>query len=125
MAIGVPIAWTLELQNRWASIASLVNAFSPLALASAGVVVASGVFASWIHLEHLSALWQTTYGKALLVKLLLVAITFAIGAYNFKRVQPQLLTEVGALRLGKSGAAELAVGFLILLVTGVLTGVSP
>src|SRR6202043_3727726 len=69
MAIGVPIAWTLEVQNRWASVASLVNAFSPLALASAGVVVGSGVFASWIHLEHLSALWQTTYGKTLLVKL--------------------------------------------------------
>jgi len=125
MAIGVPIALTLELENRWGSIASLVNAFSPLALASAGVVVASGVFASWIRLEHLSALWQTTYGKTLVVKLLLVAITFGIGAYNFKRVQPQLVTEIGALRLRKSAAAELVVGFMILLVTGLLTGVSP
>jgi copper transport protein len=125
IAIGVPIALTLELENRWGSIASLVNAFSPLALASAGVVVASGVFSSWIRLEHLSALWQTTYGKTLVVKLLLVAITFGIGAYNFKRVQPQLVTEIGALRLRKSAAAELAVGFMILLVTGLLTGVSP
>jgi copper transport protein len=125
MAIGVPIALTLELENRWGSIASLVNAFSPLALASAGVVVASGVFASWIRLEHLSALWQTTYGKTLVVKLLLVAITFGIGAYNFKRVQPELVTEIGALRLRKSAAAELVVGFMILLVTGLLTGVSP
>jgi len=125
MVIGVPIALTLELPERWTSIASLVNAFSPLALVSAGVVVASGVFASWIHLEHLSALWQTTYGKTLLVKLLLVVITFVIGAYNFKRVQPQLLTEIGALRLRKSAAMELAVGFMILLVTGLLTGVSP
>jgi len=125
MVIGIPIALTLELPERWASIASLVNAFSPLALLSAGVVVASGVFASWIHLEHWSALWQTTYGKTLLVKLLLVAITFGIGAYNFKRVQPQLLTEIGALRLRKSAAMELAVGFMILLVTGLLTGVSP
>jgi putative copper export protein len=92
---------------------------------SAGVVVTSGVFASWIHLQHLSALWQTTYGKILLVKLLFVAVTFAIGAYNFKRVQPQLLTEIGASRLHKSAASELAVGFMILLVTGLLTGVSP
>ena len=125
MVVGVPIALTLELPERWASIASLVNAFSPVALASAGVVVASGVFASWIHLEQLSALWQTTYGKVLLVKLLFVAITFGIGAYNFKRVQPRLLTEIGALRLRKSAATELAVGFMILLVTGLLTGVSP
>jgi len=125
MVIGVPVVWALELPERWASIASIVNAFSPIALASAGVVVASGVFASWIHLEHWSALWQTNYGKTLLVKLLLVAITFGIGAYNFKRVQPQLLTEIGALRLRKSAAMELAVGFMILLVTGLLTGVSP
>ena len=125
MVIGVPAALTLELPERWASIASLVNAFSPVALASAGVVVASGVFASWVHLEHLSALWQTTYGKILLVKLLFVAITFAIGGYNFRSVQPQLSNETGTARLRRSAAAELGTGFLILLVTGLLTGVSP
>ena len=125
MVIGVPIALTLEPPQAWSSVASLVNAFSPLALGSAGVVIASGVFASWVHLQHLSALWQTTYGKTLLVKLLFVGITFAIGAYNFQRVQPQLLTDIGASRLRKSAATELAVGFMILLVTGLLTGVSP
>jgi putative copper export protein len=125
MVIGVPIALTLEPPERWASIASLVNAFSPVALMSAVVVVASGVFASWVHLEHLSALWQTGYGKTLLVKLLLVAITLGIGAYNFKRVQPQLSNEVGTHRLRRSAGAELIVGFLILLVTGLLTGISP
>ena len=125
MLIGVPIAFTLEPPGRWASVASLVNAFSPVALGSAAVVVASGVFASWVHLEHLSALWQTNYGTTLLVKLALVLITLAIGAYNFKRVQPQLSNETGTLRLRRSAAAELGVGFLILLVTGVLTGISP
>lgn len=125
MVIGVPIAMTLEIPERWASIASLVNAFSPIAMLSAGVVVASGVFASWVHLEHLSALWQTTYGKTLLLKLLFVAITLAIGAYNFKRVQPQLSNETGTARLKRSATVELATGVVILLVTGVLTGISP
>jgi putative copper export protein/methionine-rich copper-binding protein CopC len=125
MVIGVPIALTLQPPDRWASISSLVNAFSPVALVSAAVVVASGVFASWVHLEHLSALWQTNYGRTLLVKLALVLITLAIGAYNFKRVQPQLSKETGTLRLRRSAAAELGVGFLILLVTGLLTGISP
>jgi putative copper export protein len=124
MVIGVPIALTLPPPDRWASISSLVNAFSPVALVSAAVVVASGVFASWVHLEHLSALWQTNYGRTLLVKLALVLITLAIGAYNFKRVQPQLSNETGTLRLRRSAAAELGVGFLILLVTGLLTGIS-
>ena len=125
MMIGVPIALTLEPPDSWSSISSLVNAFSPVALVSAAVVVASGVFASWVHLEHLSALWQTNYGRTLLVKLALVLITLAIGAYNFKRVQPQLSNETGTLRLRRSAAAELGVGFLILLVTGLLTGISP
>lgn len=125
MMIGVPIALTLEPPDSWNSISSLVNAFSPVALVSAAFVVASGVFASWVHLEHLSALWQTNYGRTLLVKLALVLITLAIGAYNFKRVQPQLSNETGTLRLRRSAAAELGVGFLILLVTGLLTGISP
>jgi putative copper export protein len=125
MMIGVPIALTLEPPDSWNSISSLVNAFSPVALVSAAGVVASGVFASWVHVEHLSALWQTNYGRTLLVKLALVLIALAIGAYNFKRVQPQLSNETGTLRLRRSAAAELGVGFLILLVTGLLTGISP
>jgi copper transport protein len=125
MVIGVPIALTLELADRWASVASLVNAFSPVALVSAGVVVVSGIFASWVHLERLSGLWQTTYGKVLLVKLLFVAIAFGIGGYNFKRVQPQLSNQLGTQRLRRSAAAELGTSFLILLVTGLLTGISP
>lgn len=125
MLVGVPIALTLEPPDSWRSISSLVNAFSPVALVSAAFVVASGVFASWVHLGHLSALWQTNYGRTLLVKLALVSITLAIGAYNFKRVQPQLSNEPGTLRLRRSAAAELGVGFLILLVTGLLTGISP
>jgi putative copper export protein len=102
-----------------------VNSFSPIALASAAIVLVSGVFASWVHLEHLSALWQTTYGQVLLVKLLLVAITVSIGAYNFRRVQPRLMTEVGTIRLRRSASTELGVGLLILVVTGFLTGISP
>lgn len=125
MLIGVPIALTLDGPGRWEAVASLVNAFSPIALASAAVVGASGVIASWVHLEHFAALWQTAYGQVLLLKLALVAITLIIGAYNFRRVQPQLVHQEGSARLQQSAAIELGVGSLILLVTGFLTGISP
>jgi copper transport protein len=125
MVVGVPLALTLDGAKRWSSVASLVNSFSPLALASAAVVVVSGLIASWVHLEHLSALWQTGYGQVLLVKLFLVAITLTIGAYNFRRVQPQLVNEVGSSRLRRSATIELSVGFLVLIATGFLTGISP
>jgi copper transport protein len=125
MLIGVPIARTLDGAVRWEAAASLVNAFSPIALASAAMVGASGIVASWVHLEHLTALWQTAYGQVLLLKLALVAITLTIGAYNFRRVQPQLVRQEGTARLRRSAALELSVGLLILLVTGFLTGISP
>lgn len=125
MVVGVPLSFALDGAERWSSVASLVNSFSPIALASAAVVVVSGITASWVHLEHLSSLWHTTYGQVLLVKLFLVAITIVIGAYNFRRVQPQLVSEVGSVRLRRSAAMELSVGFLILLATGFLTGISP
>jgi copper transport protein len=125
MLVGVPIALTLDGPGRWETIASLVNSFSPIALASAAIVGASGVIASWVHLEHVSALWETSYGQVLLLKLALVALTLIIGAYNFRRVQPQLVREEGAVRLRRSAAIELSVGSLILLVTGFLTGISP
>lgn len=125
MLIGVPIALTADGTNRWENIASLINSFSPIALGSATLVVASGTLASWIHLERLSSLWTTSYGKALLLKLLLVGCILTIGAYNFRRVQPQLVNEQGVTRLRKTAGIELAVGFLILLVTGLLTGISP
>jgi len=125
MVVGVPVSLTLAGVERWSSIASLVNSFSPTALASVSIVVVSGAIASFVHLEDVSALWQTPYGQVLLLKLFLVAITLSIGAYNFRGVQPQLLTEVGSARLRLSTAIELAAGFLILLVTGFLTGISP
>ena len=125
LVIGIPLSLTLAGAERWSSVASLVNSFSPIALASAAVVVVSGSIASWVHVEHLPDLWQTAYGRILMIKLALVAVTLTIGAYNFRKVQPQLANEAGSARLKHSAALELSVGFLILLVTGFLTGISP
>jgi hypothetical protein len=47
------------------------------------------------------------------------------GAYNFRKVQPQLVREDGTATLRRSAVLELGFGFLILVVTGFLTGTSP
>jgi putative copper export protein len=125
IVVGLPLSLALGGAERWSSVASLVNSFSPVAMVSVALVVVSGVIASWVHLERLSALWQTTYGQVLLVKLALAVLTLTIGAYNFRRVQPQLVNEVGVTRLKRSATLELGFGFLVLLVTGFLTGISP
>ncbi len=125
MVVGVPLALTLDGAERWSSVASLVNSFSPVAMGSVAIVAVSGLIASWVHLTHLSALWLTAYGQVLLLKLAIVAITLAIGAYNFRRVQPQLVNEGGATLLRRSAILELSFGLLILIATGFLTGISP
>jgi putative copper export protein len=125
MFIGVPILFRAGGEDRWQSIAALVNTFSAVALASAVIVVLSGIIATWIHLEHFSSLWLTTYGKVLLLKLALVMVTILTGAYNFRRVQPALVHEEGTTRLRRSTALELSTAALIVLVTGFLTGIAP
>jgi putative copper export protein len=125
MLIGVPIIVRGGSEDRWQRVSALVNTFSPIALASATVVVLSGVTAAAVHLDKLSALWSTTYGRVLLLKVAVVLVTLSIGAYNFRRVQPQLVREAGAARLRRSAAVELTTAALVVVITGFLTGVAP
>jgi putative copper export protein/methionine-rich copper-binding protein CopC len=120
VAVGVPAALRLEQTERGSSVAALVNAFSPTALLFAGITAATGLVAAWIHLGSLSALWETSYGRTLLIKLAVLSIVVATGAYNWRRVRPALGDVAGAVRVRRSATAELAVGALVLAVTAVL-----
>jgi copper transport protein len=99
-----------------------VRRFSPVALGSAAIVAVSGGIAAWSHLEVLSAFWTTTYGWTLLVKLALVALVLAAGAYNWKRVTPRLVAREAAGRtvFARAVATELTLGALVFLVTAIL-----
>ena len=125
MLIGVPVIVRAGGDDRWQSVSTLVNTFSPIALASATLVVLSGVIAATVHLEKVSALWSTKYGQVLLWKVAFVIIAIVIGAYNFRRVQPQLVREEGTRWLRRSTTLELAAATLIVVITGVLTGLAP
>ena len=120
IAVGVPVALRLQPGTRAAAIAALVNAFSPTALFFAGLTVATGVFAAWLHLETIPALWESAYGRTLLVKLAVLTGVFGTGAYNWLRVKPALGEEVATSRLRRSATFELAVGIVVLAVTAVL-----
>jgi len=125
MVIGVPVACTCEGDERWVCVSSLVRMFSRIAMVSVATLLISGVFASWVHLTSVADLWSTSYGKTLLAKILVAAFALAAGAYNLRRVQPHLSLERGTRALRKSAAVELAAGFVVLILTGFLTGLSP
>ena len=117
---GIPAALALPEPERGPMVAELVNAFSPIALMFAGVVVATGVFATWIHVGTIPGLWQSNYGRTLLIKLALLSVVALTGAYNWLRVKPALGQVEGALRIRRSAMVEIVVGILVLLVTAVL-----
>ena len=120
VTVGIPVALRLERESRETAVAALVNAFSPTALTFAGIAATTGVFAAWLHLGEVSALWQTTYGKTLLLKLGILSLVAFTGAYNWLRVKPTLGVGSSSQRIRKSARAELLIAALVILVTAVL-----
>lgn len=100
----------------------LVPRFSTLAGVSLLVLVLSGFFLTWLFIADTGTLIQSTYGRKLLTKLLVVAIMAALGLINRLLFVPQLRVEAthrpaqGLLGLVK---AEVALGALVLLVVAI------
>ncbi|MDQ6738544.1 MAG: copper resistance protein CopC [Gemmatimonadota bacterium] len=112
--------------------ADMVHAFSPIALVSASIVVLTGITSAWLRLGSISALWRSSYGVVLLVKLALVGGVFGAGAFNWLRMRVALghaasvdsgsagaVTGVRA-RFQQSGTFELIFGVLVIAATAVL-----
>ena len=98
-----------------------VVGFSPLALLSAGTLVGTGLFATWLHVGSLGGLFGSTYGRLLLAKVALVGIAAGLGAYNWRRVTPRLWSPEGAVAFtSRTARSEIAMGLLVLLLTAVL-----
>lgn len=125
LVAGIAIAFRRDVpgERRGRVVASMVRAFSPLALGGAGALVFFGVITAWLHLHYLSALWATPYGWTLIIKLCLVDVVVALGVWNWRRVGPSLGTEQGATVIRRSSKRELTVATLVLLVTAILVSV--
>ena len=98
----------------------MINAFSPVALVSAGVATTTGVFAAWLHVGTVPNLWGSRYGIILLTKLTILGIVSITGFYNWRFVKPRLGTPSATMHLRRSARVEVAVAILVLLVTAVL-----
>lgn len=101
-------------------VSDLVNSFSPLALTSSAIVAITGVTTAWLHLKRISALWTTSYGIALIVKLVFVLIVVVLGAWNWRRVRPSLGVEGTEETIRRSATMELAFAGFVLIATSVL-----
>jgi copper transport protein len=81
--------------------------FSSVALVAVGAVVASGVWLTWRHVGTVGQLVTTTYGRFLLVKLVIVAAMVAAGAYNQLALTPRIAKAHAEGDLGRGFALTL------------------
>jgi copper transport protein len=121
--IGLLVLWrSLAADRRIAGLAVTVPRFSNVAFVSVAVLLGSGTGATILHMPILAALWQTTYGKVILVKIGLLVLAMLLGAVNLLRTKPRLVAAQQEPSIGVPAARLLrrTVRVETLLVTGAI-----
>ena len=89
--IGIVVFWlTVGRAARAAALALVVPRFSLVAFGSVLLLIGTGIGQSLLELPTFATLWQTSYGKALLVKIALLAAALVLAAVNLARTKPRL-----------------------------------
>lgn len=102
--------------------------FSSLASAAFVLAGVTGLVMALLILPTASALWTTTWGVLLLVKVALVAVVAVLGAWNHLSVVPRLRaasSDPDITHLRGTAIAEAALLALVVIVTAALVAFSP
>ena len=90
--IGLLVLWFAAAPRlRVPTLSDYVPRFSNVALVSVAVVAATGVGEAIDHMPAVNALWETGYGKAILVKAGLLLGAMLIASGNLLRSRPRLV----------------------------------
>lgn len=93
-------------QAATAEAARAVSQFSPIALGCVAAIVATGTYQAWRGVGSWGALFQTPYGRLLLVKIVAVCALVALGNLARRRVQ-RLRAPVAAIVAAQAAPASL------------------
>lgn len=90
LALTLPLS-VKHLRNagRLRVLARAIPLFSRIAVAATVLITVSGIYNSWIHVDSASALWNTTYGQVLTIKIILFLPMLALGALNTFVLRPR------------------------------------
>lgn len=132
LGVVVPDGWRRSPSgSRISLLAPAVANFSHVAMVAIGVVFLTGTLNSFLHVGALNDLWDTSYGQALSLKLLIFAGIVGLGAFNHFRVRDRLVAAAAsgseteqADVIRKTVAVEVALAVAIMAATGVLTYLS-
>jgi copper transport protein len=103
--LGLLVLWrSLPVARRVAGLIVSVPRFSNVAFGSVLLLLATGIGETVLHMPVLSALWQTTYGKVILIKVAILLATLPLAAANLLRNKPGLLAAREQPTLGERPA---------------------
>jgi copper transport protein len=123
----------LEPGDRGRLLAGTLARFSPLALVAVAVILASGLVQAYVYVRTPAHLLDTAFGRAVLIKFLLLVALIGLAAYNRRRALPALNDIAAHGRApGRVGVAlrralrgEVALIVVVLGVTAALTAYAP
>ncbi len=129
----IGLALTLPaIRGRRKDTATVVSRFSTVAAGVLALLVASGTLTGWRILGSWDALFGTTYGRLLIVKVGIALLVVAIAAWNRYRLLPRVSSSVGhdqgvaaAGLVRRTVVAEACLLLAVLGVTGFLVNQPP
>jgi copper transport protein len=123
----------LEPEPRTRLTSFLIPHFTTLAMSSVAALTVTGIYATYLHVGDLNLLIGTSYGQALLLKLIIVAPMLAMGGINFMFTTPMM--RKAAARPGGNPklvdrfrlllTSEAVLGCILLIWVGVFTTLPP
>jgi copper transport protein len=113
----------IPLDDRPRLLGVVVGRFSTLAGIAIATVLATGIVQSIVEVRTFPNLVDTAFGRAVLVKIVLLVGIIALGALNRRRHLPRIAESGAALR--RTLRVELALGLGAIAVTGALAGYAP
>ncbi len=131
--LSMQILHSLAPEPRTRLASFLIPHFSNLAMTSVAVLTLTGVYSAYLRIGTLEALFNTVYGRALLVKLVIALPMLALGAVNFLITTPAMRRAAAqpggspetVARFRNLLFAEVFLAVLLLAWVGVFTSLPP
>jgi len=124
-------------------LSAVVPRFSRIAFGAVVAILVTGVFQGWREVRSTAALTETTYGKLLIIKVVLFALLVALGFLSRRHVQARYRVPAARLSFGPGAAtaplsdgetvaqlrrtvgAETVIAVVVLAVTALLVNAQP
>jgi copper transport protein len=87
-------------------LALLLPYFSLIATISLGIIGVTGLYMAWIHLHTAQAIFTSSYGNILVIKLLLVLPMIILGGYHQIKLHSSLMTIASLRKDGQEQSGE-------------------